>query len=307
MQRDRQRWDAISAWRALRSCVGPTMLSLLLVVAATSAALAADGGARTALKVCADPYNLPMSSRDDGGYENRIAELFGRELGLPVEYTWFPQRMGFIRNTLTDNNTPDGEYKCDLVMGVIENFELAAPTRPYLHSTWAMVYIKGRGLDFIQSQEDLAHLTAEQKALLRIGIWDKGPATDLVYQNDLMEQATPYQSMGGDAKIGPGQIIENDLVEDKINLTFVWGPIAGYHAKRITDHELRVIPLKSEPGLRFNFQIAMGVRHADKAWREQIDQLIATHQAEIDAILDEFGVPRLKLLVRERGGDDDDD
>ena len=278
---------------------------LLLLAAAASGVAAAD--ARTALEVCADPYALPMSSKDGAGYENRIAELFGRELGLPVEYTWFPQRIGFVRNTLTNNETEDGEYKCDLVMGVIENFELAAPTRPYLHSTWVMVYVKGRGLDFIQSQEDLAHLTPEQKALLRIGIWDKGPATDLVYQNDLMEQATPYQSMSGDAKVGPGQIIENELVQDKINLTFVWGPIAGYYAKRITDHELRVIPLKSEPGMRFNFQIAMAVRHADKAWREQVNQLIATHQSEIDAILDEFGVPRLELLVRERDGDDDDD
>lgn len=289
-----------AAWRG-----GAWLAPLLLSLAFAGEAVVA--GERTALKVCADPYNLPMSSKDGAGYENRIAELLGRELGLPVEYTWFPQRIGFVRNTLTDNETADGEYKCDLIMGVIENFELAAPTRPYLHSSWAMVYVKGRGLDFIQSQEDLAHLTPEQKALLRIGIWDKGPATDLVYQNDLMEQATPYQSMSGDAKVGPGQIIEHDLIEDKINLTFVWGPIAGYHAKRITDHELRVIPLKSEPGMRFNFQIAMAVRHADQAWRKQIDQFIATHQAEIDAILDEFGVPRLEILVRESTGDDDDD
>src|SRR5690606_20796314 len=125
------------------------------------------------LKVCADPHNLPMSNQELAGYENKIAALFADKLGIPVRYTWFPQRIGFIRNTLRDNDTPDGEYKCDLVMGVIDNFELAATTRPYMRSSWAMVYVKGRGLDYIQSQDDLANLSQEQKEQLRIGIWDR--------------------------------------------------------------------------------------------------------------------------------------
>ena len=125
---------------------------------------------RNALRVCAPPHNLPMSNEAEEGYENKIAELFAEKLGLPLEYTWFPQRIGFIRNTLRFNNTPDESYICDIVMGVIENFELAAPTRPYLHSAWAMVYIKGRGLDFIKSQDDIKNITEEQKAKLRIGV-----------------------------------------------------------------------------------------------------------------------------------------
>ena len=114
---------------------------------------------RDALRVCADPYNLPMSNREGLGYENKIAELFGNKLNLPVHYEWFPQRIGFIRNTLRNNRTSDSRYKCDLVMGVIENFDIALPTRPYMHSSWVMVYIKGRGLDFINSQVDLYDLT----------------------------------------------------------------------------------------------------------------------------------------------------
>jgi len=212
-----------------------------------------------------------------------------------------------VRNTLTDNETEDGSYRCDIIMGVIENFELAATTRPYLHSTWAMVYVKGRGLDYLTSQDDLLNLTPEQKAALRIGIWDKGPATMFVAQNDLMDQAVPYQSMSGDAREGPGQMIERELLGDKINLTFVWGPIAGYYAKQVKDHELVVIPLRSEPGIRFDFQIAMAVRFPDNAWRKQIDTLIADSQGEIDSILAEYGVPTLPLVVRETQEDDDDD
>src|SRR5262245_53233746 len=87
--------------------------------------------ARTALKVCAPPFNLPMSDKDESGYENRIARLFAEQLKLPLQYTWFPQRMGFVRATLKNNETDDGTYKCDLIMGVVDNFELAATTRPY--------------------------------------------------------------------------------------------------------------------------------------------------------------------------------
>ena len=286
-----------------------SLITTLIFMVSTGVAArgwADDGPVRAALRVCADPYSLPTSDREKRGYENRIAELFAQKLGLPLEFEWFPQRIGFIRNTLRNNETDDGSYKCDLVMGVVENFELAATTRPYLHSAWAMVYVKGRGLDYLQDQDDLQNLTEEQKQALRIGIWDKGPATQLVYQADLMEQAIPFQSMSGDARENPGKIIERDLVEDKINLTFVWGPIAGYYAKQIRDHNIAVIPLRAEPGLRFDFQISMAVRHPDRAWRAQVNKLIEENQGAIDAILDDYGVPRLPLRISEDEDDDDD-
>ncbi|MEQ8230809.1 MAG: quinoprotein dehydrogenase-associated putative ABC transporter substrate-binding protein [Gammaproteobacteria bacterium] len=291
-----------------RGCRLPTaLLGITIATCAAGNVAAQEAAERDALRVCADPFNLPMSNKQEEGYENKIAELFGRKLGLPVVYEWFPQRIGFIRNTLRNNETEDGSYKCDLVMGVIENFEIAQPTRPYLHSSWAMVYVKGRGLDFIESQDDLGNLTDEQKAKLRIGIWDRGPATDLIFQKGLMEYAIPFQSMSGDARENPGKIIERDLVEDRINLTFVWGPIAGYYAQQIEEHDIKVIPLKSEPGLRFDFQISMAVRFGEKAWKEQVDQLITDNRDEIDAILASYNVPMMEVVVRDRSDDDDDD
>ncbi len=272
-----------------------------------SGALAEDAPPRTALKVCAPPYSLPMSDKDESGYENKIAQLFAKQLKLPLEYTWFPQRMGFIRGTLKSNETEDGSYKCDLVMGVIDNFELAATTQPYLRSAWSMVYIKGRGLDFIQTQADLKNLKPEQKQLLRIGIWDQGPTTEWIYQLGLIDNATPFPIMSGDARQGPGHIIENDLAQDKVNLTFVWGPIAGYLAKKTTAHELVVIPLQNEAGLKFDFQIAMAVRQADTAWKGEINALIRKNQSAIERILADYVVPQLALLPPKSKRKDDDD
>ena len=277
-------------------------ISVIMLLGAHSA-IAEES--RAAFRVCAPPHNLPMSNEQGEGYENKIAELFADKLGLPVEYVWFPQRIGFIRNTLRNDNTPDGSYRCDIVMGVIENFELAATTQAYMRSAWSLVYVKGRGLDYIKSQDDLKGLSDAQKANLRIGVWDKGPAPEWVYHRGLIEQSIPYQIMSGDAERNPGKIIEEDLVQDKINLTIVWGPIAGYYAKRIDDHDIAVIPMRNELGIDFDYQIAMAVRYGEAAWKNEINALITEHRDEIDAILDDFGVPRLPLV--ESAGRDDDD
>jgi len=282
-----------------------TAAALLFTVCAVTGPVQSRANTATergALKVCADPANLPMSNKAGEGYENKIAELFAAKLGVPLEYEWFPQRIGFIRNTLRFDNTEDGKFKCDLVMGVIENFELAATTRPYLRSAWSLVYVKGRGLDFIKSQDDLKDLSPERRAMLRIGVWDKGPAPEWFYYRNLMENSEPYQIMTGDVERNPGKIIEDDLVNDKINLTMVWGPIAGYYAKRIKDHDIVVIPMRDELRINFDYQISMAVRYGEPEWKAAINQLIEENQGEINAILDEFGIPRLEIV---QSADDD--
>ncbi|TMH97255.1 MAG: hypothetical protein E6H43_18510, partial [Betaproteobacteria bacterium] len=71
-------------------------------------------GDERVLRVCQDPNNLPFSNRAGEGFENKIAELLAGELGWTLEYTWFPQRMGFIRNTLRGRDPGSNRFKCDL-------------------------------------------------------------------------------------------------------------------------------------------------------------------------------------------------
>ncbi len=286
-----------------KSKVWPWILSLGLGVMAcvTANGLRAEEEStppRTALKVCGDPNAMPASNDKMEGFENKIAKLFADSLGLPLQYYWFPQRFKFIRNTLKNNKTPDGSYQCDLVISVPEHFDMAATTQPYYHSTWAMVYVKGRGLDDVKSQEDLINLPPERKKNLRIGLYDVGPATEWAYRHGLLDYMVPYQHMTADVQDYPGRIIEQDLVQDKINVTFEWGPIAGYYAKKIKNPELVVIPMKSEPGIKFDFRFTMATRFGEKAWKQQVNDFITRHRDDIRAILAEYGVP----LV-EDGGD----
>ena len=281
------------------------LLGLFIAVNALATTATADEAApRKALKICADPNAMPMSDEAKEGYENKIANLFAADLNLPVEYTFFPQRMGFYRNTLKDTDTDDGSYKCDLVISAPENLDFAANTKPYFYSTYVMVYANGRGLDDIKSQEDLANLPPERIKKLRIGIFDRGPGTKWVAMHNLMDEATPYQSMTADLSDYPGRIIEQDMVNNKIDLAIVWGPIGGYYAKKIKDPQLVVIPMHSEPGIKFTYGITMAVRHGEKAWKQQIDELISKHKSDIKAILADYGVPMVDAPVTTAKADD---
>ena len=94
---------------------------------------------RDALRVCADPNLLPFSNDKLEGFENKIAAMIGEELGVPVVYTWWPQTIGFVRNTLRAR-------KCDIVMGAASGEGLMQNTNPYYRSVYSLVYRESAGL-----------------------------------------------------------------------------------------------------------------------------------------------------------------
>ena len=253
-------------------------------------ALAQDAPPRTALRVCQDPNNMPFSNQNGEGIENRLAELFGKALGLPVTYYSFPQRLAFIRNTLR-YKLPGEDYRCDIVMGVPVGYDQVSVTKPLYRSTYALVFAGGKGLDGVKSAADFLTLPREQLTRLRIGVYDRSPASDWLSHHGLVEQGVPYPILNPDPEQYPGEIIEKDLAAGKIDVAIVWGPIAGYFAKRVKAPQLAVVPLKSEPGVKFDFQMALGVRYGEREWKQQVESLIESQREGIQAILKEFGVP----------------
>ena len=256
-------------------------------------ALAAEPAQEKVLRVCQDPNNLPFSSQDLTGFENKIAALFAQELGWKVAYTWYPQRMGYVRNTLRSKEPNSDTYKCDLVTGVAVGFDLGATTQPYYRSTYAMAYVKGKGLDGVKTLEDLLKLDPEKRKSLRLGVFGRSPVVDWLLQNGLIEQMVSYQTQTGDPDQYPGEMVEKDLANGKIDVAFAWGPIVGYFAKKATTVPIVAIPLKPRADIQFDFSIAMAVRFGEKEFKERINQLIEKNRQKITAILEEYGVPLL--------------
>lgn len=270
-------------------------LVLMLLAPAAAVADAAEEPAGI-LRVCQDPNNLPFSNTRAEGFENRIAELFAARLGWQLEYFSFPQRLGFIRNTLRFK-LPGEVYRCDLVISVPEGYDQVSATRPYYRSTYALVYPKGGALDGVHGIADLLALPASTLAKLRIGVFDRSPASDWLAHHELVERAVPYRLLNADPDYYPGEIIEKDLASGKLDAAVVWGPIAGFFARRAIGAQLLVVPLPSEPGVKFDYGIAMGVRYGEPQWKATVERLIAENSAALEAILRNYGVP----LVDEKG------
>lgn len=282
---------------AMRILFPRTFLVAFSLALCASAAHSAED---KAFRVCADPINPPYSERDGGGFENRIAELFAKELHQKVEYTWFPQRMGFVRNTLkAKKEDNEQEWKCDVVMGVPAGWDQVATTRPYYTATYALVYNRrAAGLESIKEATDLLNLAPETLAGLHIAMFDHSSGTDWLHKHNLTQNAIPYQSMTGDASVNTAMTMLEDFRSGKLDMAILWGPIAAYVAQHAPKGSVGLVPMYDEADVRFEFPIAMGVRQPDSERKQLLDELIVKKAPQIAAILKQYGVP-----VVERNGE----
>jgi quinoprotein dehydrogenase-associated probable ABC transporter substrate-binding protein len=260
-----------------------------------AAAQSGGGPPGETLRVCADPNNMPQSDKAGAGYENKLAEALGRDLGKRVEYTYFPQRMGFVRNTLNRRDDASGAFQCDVIIGVPKGYELTATTQPYMRSTYALVVPARSKLGKLDTAEDLLKLPKEKLQTLRFGIFARTPATDWLLRNGLLERASLYAAQSGDPDEHPANIVERDLEKGTIDVAIVWGPVAGFLADRHQGAEgWAVVPFKPDPQIRFDYEMSMGVRFADKEWKGKLDQWISGHKPEIEKILTSYRIPLLE-------------
>ena len=232
------------------------------------------------------------------GFENKIAELLAEELGQTVEYTWLPQRIGFIRNTLMahpkESDVDSDEYKCDIVMGLPTGYDLTETTIPYYKSTYVLLIAKGRGWDDITlDAAQLTNVAPERQEKLKIAMFDQGPGTIWLQKSGLIEYGIPYQTMSGDENNNTAMQIAKDLKAKKIDMVILWGPMAGYVISQSPKNSYTMIPMKSSPGMQFDFPMSIGVRKTDKERKAVLDNLIAKKSKEIKAIIASYNIPLL--------------
>lgn len=273
------------AWAkaALAVMIGGPMMIACLAVASSAAAQTSEAVDHTALRVCADPNNLPFSNEKGEGFENKIAELLAGELGVPVRYTWYPDSAGFIRNTLALR-------RCDIVIGTAAGNELLQNTNPYYRTVYTIVYRK-EGKVRPASIDDPALQSAT------IGVIAGTPPATILAQKGLLGHLRSYPLMVDTRFDSPARRIVRDVAAGEIDVGLVWGPIAGYFAKREST-PLAVEPLRVEGAhVKLDFRITMGVRPNEPEWKRMINSLIRKKQQEINKILLDYGVP----LLNEQG------
>jgi mxaJ protein len=265
-------------------------VTLLLLVLAAAVAVRPDAAAAapvaaTPLRVCADPNNLPFSNLEREGFENKIAELLARELRRPLTYFWWPQRRGFVRNTLDAG-------RCDLIVGVPTQSKRLPLTRSYYRSSYAFVTRRDRHLD-VRSFDDPRLKT------LTIGIqitgddYNNPPAAHALAARHIVDNVRGFTVYGDYAKPDVQRDLVDAVADQRIDVAVVWGPLAGFFARR-QPTPIDVVPVSPDrdgPALVFAFDIAMAVRPEDGALRAALDAIIGRRGQEIRRILTLFGVP----------------
>lgn len=231
------------------------------------------------LRVCADPNNLPFSNEKGEGFENKIAAALAKKLGKDLAYTYYPGATGFVRNTLN-------AHLCDVILGMPQGNDLVQPTNPYYRTTYAMVTRAGSDLDGIAALDD-PRLKEKKR---RIGLIANTPPGNVLAMNGLLASVKPYPLVVDTRIDAPGAEMVHDLEKGEIDVALLWGPIAGFYAKR-SSAKLAVTPLPETPGARMAFRIAFGVRHSDQNWKRDLNALIAQNKAEFERILVDYGVP----------------
>lgn len=247
-----------------------------------SSATTRIAGQTSELRVCADPDNLPYSHQDQSGFENRIARLVAAELHARLTYFWLPQRRAFVRKSL-------GQNKCDLFIGVPAGFKQLLTTKPYYRSSYVFV---ARSADPVplRSFEDM------RLANLRIGVQLPGedlaatPPGYALARRGAIENVVGYTVYGA----GPAaQRVVQALERDQLDAALIWGPQAGYFARRSAIAlTVTIAHAPSDLPMPFEFAIAMGVRKDASELRDALDAVIEKHRGEIDTILARYGVPR---------------
>jgi quinoprotein dehydrogenase-associated probable ABC transporter substrate-binding protein len=232
------------------------------------------------LRVCADPSNLPFSNEKGEGFENKLAELLAAKLNKTLAYTFYPQSTGFVRNTL-------GSRRCDLIPGFPQGDELVQSTNPYYRTAYALV---------VRPDSDIADVDALGDRRIRdkrIGIVAGTPPATYITVYDEMKKAKPYPLVVDTRVDSSAQAMIHDLESGEIDAGVLWGPLAGYYARRANPPMRVTLLLKEAGGPPMSFRMAMGVRASDQNWKRQLNRLIADNQTEINQLLLGFGVPLL--------------
>lgn len=249
----------------------PSAVVLVIVIACTAAR------SQEALRVCADPDNLPYSNHALQGYENRIAALLAHDLHRKLVFHWSRIDRSFVREVLNRG-------ECDVLIAIPRSFPAVLTTQSYFKSSY--VFVARRSSKLRPTSFDDPVLKRSKIGIQILGE-DYAPPAQALIRRGYVNNIVGFESSGREA----GAIVRA-VAQNKIDLAIVWGPLAGYFArKQKLPLTLAPTPAFDAPGIPFQYEMAMGVRKGNKQLCDQVSVFLVRRATEIHRILQNYGVP----------------
>jgi mxaJ protein len=267
----------------LLSCLGLSACSQVPVVEAKQG---------LPLKVCAAENEMPYSNNKGEGFENKLAEFVGKELGRKIEYVSWTDPRYFIRDLLD-------KKQCDLVMGLDNGDPRVATTEPYYRSGYVFI-TKEQDSDAAQNWDGELIKKAN-----RIAFMPGTPAETMLRAigryNDMfnyLHELVGFKSPRNQYVKYENSKLVSEVASGKAEVAVLWGPAAARYVKESTiPLAMTVIPDNNVRAdgqkVPHHFSTSMGVRKDDRDLLAALNGIIKSKQDEIDGILEAENIPLL--------------
>jgi quinoprotein dehydrogenase-associated probable ABC transporter substrate-binding protein len=258
-------------------------LTLALALMASSAW--AQGQAQTGwnMRVCADPNHFPASSKQQPGFENRIAEILADQLHAKLTFVWTRRGSDMVKYHLRTGD-------CDLSMEVADGADGVLSTIPYYQSPYVFIYRKSSGLD-------IHSLTDPALKKLRIGTYAYSIPFVALKNEGLLKNIIFYHPVGSSHGPDFNSPLLQHLKNGDVDLAIVYGPVAGNFAKQHPGEWVlnSVTPEIVPPSLYLSRIWTIAVRPGDESLRDELGVALAQKWDEIQKVLHDYNVPLQSL------------
>lgn len=262
----------------------PAFRGVGLAAAILLGGVAAAETAPAPLRLCADPANLPFSSKAAGaadapGLYIEIGRAVAEELSRPLDIVWSLSYFGKrnMRSTMLSG-------QCDFTVGLPATTDFMGPSvifsRPILNLGYALVVPRGHtasGLDSLKGRRVAVQFASPPQSLLAM----RADITSVTVMN-------PEEGM-------------HRLAAGEADAAFIWGPSASYVNHTTLHDQFDVIPVQAP---QMQFQAAIGFAKNNAALRDAVDAVLPRLEARIRELSDKYTpvmrVPPLTLSATTR-------
>jgi quinoprotein dehydrogenase-associated probable ABC transporter substrate-binding protein len=235
------------------------------------------------LRICADPDNMPFSNEAQEGFENRLADMLASAWNSKLQYIWWAAPRGLFSRAL------NGTY-CDVILAAPTEYDMAGVTRPYYRTGYVIVQRPDHP-HRVTSLDDPALKTMKIGVHLFSADAENTPPAMALAAHGVVGNLVGFSTtfVGGLAR--PEDIIK--AVEDgSVDLSMVWGPIAGYYARHLGANLLLTpIPDDTLTSTPMAFSMGIATRRRERAFRDSLQHFLDSRQTDVTALLTEFGFP----------------
>jgi quinoprotein dehydrogenase-associated probable ABC transporter substrate-binding protein len=235
------------------------------------------------LRVCADPGNMPLSDRAGEGYQNKILEVLAKAMHARLKYYWRAYTGDIVGQAFGSAD------ECDLLMDMPVEDDDILSTMPIYRTTYVLVWRNDEKLG-IRSLDD------PRLRRLRVGVFQISALRQALSDHGVVANVRVWH-VSSDTEWVPAhqpwrQVQE--VVDGKLDVAAAWGPMAGW-LKTMKKAPITLQPTNlMDNSVPMEFSLGIGVPKQDVVLKFALDDALKAHRAEIEGILEQYGVPLVK-------------